>query len=226
MSDGVSAHSATISIDATISNDAGTGRARVRTDRPGRDGRGGGELVRRAVEGDARAWELIVERHQSLLWWMARQFRLSTDDAADAVQLTWLRCLEHLHQLSDEAALGSWLVTICRRECYRLVNRRRGEVLLAELEDHQAVSGSWYGASAPDPCDLVSRQDERVQLRAAIDRLPARPRSVLSALLAHEDDGYAEVARRLGVPIGSLGPTRNRALARLRSDPRLALADA
>src|SRR3954451_22792314 len=89
-----------------------------------------GELVRRALAGDHRAWELIVERHQSLLWWMARQFRLSTDDAADAVQLTWLRCLEHLHQLADEEALGSWLVTICRRECYRLVTRRNGEVLL------------------------------------------------------------------------------------------------
>src|SRR5690606_25329348 len=91
-----------------------------------------GELVRRALDGDARAWDLIVERHQALLWWMARQFRLSTDDAADVVQLTWLRCLEHLHQLTDGTALGSWLVTICRRECYRVVNRRGTEVPLAE----------------------------------------------------------------------------------------------
>jgi RNA polymerase sigma factor (sigma-70 family) len=185
-----------------------------------------GELVRRALEGDHRAWELIVERHQSLLWWMARQFRLNTEDAADAVQLTWLRCLEHLHQLTDEAALGSWLVTICRRECYRLVTRRSAEVLLAELEEHERVSPDRFGGGgAPDPCDVVARRDERTRLRAAIDELPPRPRSVLTALLSHDDEGYAEIARQLGVPIGSLGPTRNRALARLRSDPRLALAE-
>jgi RNA polymerase sigma factor (sigma-70 family) len=182
-----------------------------------------GELVRRALGGDARAWETIVERHQSLLWWTARQFRLGTDDAADAVQLTWLRCLEHLHQLTDEGALGGWLVTICRRECYRLVARRHGEVLLGEMGEQQVATG-WDVGGTPDPCDVVVRQDERARLRQAIDQLPSRPRAVLTALLTHEDAGYAEVARRLGVPIGSLGPTRNRALARLRADPLLAPA--
>lgn len=182
------------------------------------------ELVRRALEGDARAWELIVERHQSLLWWTARQFRLGSDDAADVVQLTWLRCLEHLHQLVDEAALGGWLVTICRRECYRLVTRRGAEVPLAEWEEERVAEG-WFGGGSPDPCDLVARRDERARLRQAIEQLPARPRAVLHALLAEPDRGYAEIARELRVPIGSLGPTRNRALARLRADPGLALAD-
>jgi len=183
-----------------------------------------GELVRRAIAGDARAWDLIVERHQSLLWWMARQFRLGSDDAADAVQLTWLRCLEHLHQLTDETALGSWLVTICRRECYRLVSRRNGEVLLAEWEEDRA--SDWFTAAAPDPCDVAARHDERDRLHEAIGELPPRPRSVLLALLVHENRGYSEIAEDLGLPVGSIGPTRNRALARLRSDPRLMLADA
>src|SRR5690349_17017719 len=185
-----------------------------------------GELVRRPLDGDARAGQAIVERHQSLLWWTAQQFRLGTEDAADAVQLTWLRCLEHLNQLTDEGALGGWLVTICRRECYRLVARRNGEVLLGELEERQPAGGaaSWDVGGTPDPCDVVVRRDERARLREAIDALPPRPRAVLTALLDCDDVGYAEVARRLGVPIGSLGPTRNRALARLRSDPRLATA--
>jgi len=183
-----------------------------------------GELVRRALAGEARAWGLIVERHQGLMWWTARQFRLGTDDAADAVQLTWLRCLEHLHQLTDETALGSWLVTICRRECFRLLTRRGSEVLLGDWDDDQAAD--WFTAPAPDPCDVATRSDERDRLREAIDELPARPRSVLLALLTHEGEGYAQIAEDLGVPVGSLGPTRNRALARLRSDPRLVLADA
>ncbi|HEY6793763.1 MAG TPA: sigma-70 family RNA polymerase sigma factor [Kineosporiaceae bacterium] len=197
----------------------------VRPDRQAVRRAADGELVRRALEGDQRAWEMIVQRHQSLLWWIARQFRLSTDDAADAVQLTWLRCLEHLHQLTDEGALGSWLVTICRRECFRLLTRRSGEVLLAEPEDHERASSGALGGGAPDPCEVVARRDERTRLREAIDALPPRPRSVLTAMLTQETEGYAEIARQLGVPIGSLGPTRNRALARLRTDPRLALVD-
>lgn len=192
---------------------------------PSRARQGDTDLVRRALAGDARAWELIVERHQSLLWWMARQFRLGTEDAADVVQLTWLRCLEHLHQLTDETALGSWLVTICRRECCRLVSRRGAEVLLGELEEPRATSPDWFVAGAPDPCEVVSRADEHSRLRVAIENLPPRPRSVLTALLAGESEGYAEIARQLGVPIGSLGPTRSRALARLRADPGLVLAD-
>lgn len=182
------------------------------------------ELVRLARDGDARAWEEIVTRHQGLLWWLARRFRLSTDDAADAVQLTWLRCLEHLDQLSDVEALGGWLATICRRECLRLATRRGNEVLLAELEDTDRV---WAGSSAPgpDPAEEVARRDERARLHEAIDSLPARPRSVLVAMLTHDGQGYADLARRLDVPIGSLGPTRNRALAKLRTDPRLVLAD-
>jgi RNA polymerase sigma factor (sigma-70 family) len=184
------------------------------------------ELVRRARSGDAAAWEQIVDRHQSLLWWLARQFRLNTEDAADVVQLTWLKCLEHLDQLTDVEALGGWLSTICRRECLRLTGRRGQEVLVSELEEDQhqvGVTGpSWLG---DDPGDVVARRDERAGLLEAIERLPPRPRAVLKALMTDDGIGYAQVAERLGVPIGSLGPTRNRALARLRADPRLVLAD-
>jgi RNA polymerase sigma factor (sigma-70 family) len=117
-------------------------------------------------------------------------------------------------------------VTICRRECYRLVTRRNTEVLLPEWEDEQQQASDWFTAQAPDPCDVVTRRDERTRLHQAIEQLPPRPRSVLQALLTHEGQGYAEIADQLGVPVGSLGPTRNRALARLRVDPRLALVDA
>jgi RNA polymerase sigma factor (sigma-70 family) len=184
-------------------------------------------LVRRARDGDAEAWEQIVARHQSLLWWLARQFRLSTDDAADVVQLTWLRCLEHLEQLVEVEALGSWLSTICRRECLRLAARRGDEVLLGEVDERQRAWAAPGQTSDPsvDPYEEVARLDEWARLHEAIDHLPVRARTVLRALMAGEGSGYSSVARELGVPVGSLGPTRNRALARLRTDPRLVLAD-
>jgi RNA polymerase sigma factor (sigma-70 family) len=182
------------------------------------------DVVQRAMAGDARAWEQIVECHQGLLWWLARYYRLSTEDAADVVQLTWLRCLEHLDQLSEPEALSGWLATICRRECVRTATRRNKEVPHAELDEQAALLAVAFGPGN-DPYDEVARRDERARLREAVAELPPRPRAVLDAMLDDQSGGYAEIARELGVPVGSLGPTRNRALARLRTDPRLVYAD-
>jgi RNA polymerase sigma factor (sigma-70 family) len=196
----------------------------ARTSRGATRARVPADVVHRALAGDARAWDQIVECHQGLLWWLARFYRLSTEDAADVVQLTWLRCLEHLDQLADPRALSGWLATICRRECIRAATRRSQEVPHAELDEQAEFLAVAFGAGT-DPYDEVARQDERVRLREAVAELPSRPRAVLDAMLDDESGGYADIARKLGVPVGSLGPTRNRALARLRSDPRLAYAD-
>jgi len=181
------------------------------------------DLVTWARNGDATAWEAIVDRHAGLLWWLARRYRLNADDAADVVQLTWLRCLEHLDQLTDVEALSGWLATICRRECLRIAGRRGHEVPVDEFAERRPL----WSTDGPgsDPCEEVARRDEAQRLHQAIDDLPERPRAILVALLDDDGSGYSQVATRLGVPIGSLGPTRNRALARLRNDPRLVLVD-
>ena len=90
------------------------------------------ELVGRIRKGDASAWRDLVDQYEPLLRWLARQHGLSAEDADDAVQLTWLRCLEHIDQLSHADRLRAWLIAICRRESVRLAAKGRREVPLSE----------------------------------------------------------------------------------------------
>jgi RNA polymerase sigma factor (sigma-70 family) len=180
------------------------------------------DLVSHARDGDERAWELLVERYSRLLWWMARRHRLPAEEAADVVQLTWLRCLEHLDTLREPRALGSWLVTTCRRESLRVLrtSARCGPVDL-EGDDSTLAESLW--SSVKDPVDVVMQEESGRLLQEAVSALPPRQRDVLMALSESSDgtDRYATASRRLGIPIGSMGPTRRRALDRLRADPRL-----
>jgi len=181
---------------------------------------GPAELVGRMQTGDASAWRDLIDQYEPLLRWLARKHRLSAEDTEDAVQLTWLRCLEHLDQLRDPDRLRAWLMTICRRESVRLATRRRREAPLGGPEVARLIDERTCEA---DPCaEAAVRRDRHDRLHAAIAALPRRQRDVLVALLRQEGQGYLGVSRQLNLPVGSLGPTRQRALTRLRSDPALA----
>src|SRR5215212_584395 len=80
-------------------------------------------LLARAAQGDERAWAALVDQHNSLLYAVARSFRLDVADAGDVVQTTWLRLVEHLDRIEDRARLVGWLVTTARREALRLLRR-------------------------------------------------------------------------------------------------------
>jgi RNA polymerase sigma factor (sigma-70 family) len=175
------------------------------------------ELVSRIRAGDASAWPELVERYEPLLRWLTRGQRLSAEDADDAVQLTWLRCLEHIDQLTHADRLSAWLLTICRRESLRLAIRRRREVPFSEPE--QVTDDS---AGENDPCAEAVRRDDHECLYGAIAALPPRQKVVIVELLRPGGQSYLSLSRRLGLPVGSIGPTRQRAFARLRNDPRLA----
>ena len=90
------------------------------------------ELVRRVRNGDGTAWRQLVDLHEPLLRRLARQYRLSGQDMDDAIQLTWLRCLEHIDQITHADRLRGWLATVCRREIIRLAAKRRRELVLGE----------------------------------------------------------------------------------------------
>jgi RNA polymerase sigma factor (sigma-70 family) len=178
-----------------------------------------GELVAGIRARDESAWRALTEQYEPLLRWLARRCGLSAEDAGDAVQLTWLRCLEHIDQLTDASKLNSWLVTICRRECIRLATRARREVPLDVPDITRLIDD---GREAGDPCTETALRDQCNQLYLAIMALPGRQRAVLVELLRREDQSYLDLSRRLGLPVGSIGPTRQRAVSRLRLDPRIA----
>ncbi len=177
------------------------------------------ELVAGIRAGDEWAWRAMTEQYQPLLRWLARRCGLSAEDADDAVQFTWLRCLERIDQLSDTSRLNGWLATICRRECIRLATKARREVLLSEADMARLIDDS---CAERDPCTEAALRDQHDRLYHAIMALPGRQRVVLVELLKRGDQSYLDLSRRLGLPIGSIGPTRQRAVTRLRLDPRIA----
>ena len=168
-------------------------------------------LLHQADAGDQAAWNALVERYNKLLWSVARGHRLGTADAADVVQTTWLRLVEHLGQIHDPERLASWLVTTARRECLRMLRRGRNEVVGAVDDIMPGI------ADDAEPLDAHLLTDERdATLWACFRQLSDRCRLLLRILMGTPPPAYADVAAALGVPIGSIGPTRGRCLERLR----------
>jgi RNA polymerase sigma factor (sigma-70 family) len=166
-----------------------------------------GELLLQVRAGDDAAWTALTRRYSGMLWAIARAYALDDADAADAVQLTWLRLVERLDRIRRPDRVGAWLAVTARRESLRLARQHgrdqaAGEVVAA------------IPASAPGP-DEVCVERERLRLvMTAIQALPARCQRVLR--LCALAPGYAEVAAALDIPIGSVGPTRARCLSALR----------
>ena len=167
-------------------------------------------LLARAAQGDQGAWNELVDEHSRLLWSVARSFRLDAADANDVVQTTWLRLLEHLDRIEDPSRLVGWLVTTARREAMRVLRRsgRERPVIEDTVLDR------------PDdgpPVDSALLQDERNRaLWEAFARLNEKCRQLLRVAVTHPQ-AYDEISEALGMPIGSIGPTRRRCLTQLRA---------
>jgi RNA polymerase sigma factor (sigma-70 family) len=177
------------------------------------------ELVERIRSGDAFVWRELVDQHEPLLRRIASQYRLSRPDADDVVQITWLRCLEHIDQLTHADRFRSWLATICRRECLRLATRGRREVALGETAVASLIDSN---QAEQDASTEAAHREDNARLNRAITALPDRQRVVLLEVLKREGDSYLDISRRLNLPVGSIGPTWQRAVIRLRRDPELA----
>jgi RNA polymerase sigma factor (sigma-70 family) len=170
-------------------------------------------LLARARDGDQAAWNTLVEQYTGLMWSVARAFRLDTATAGDAIQTTWLRLVEHLDRIQDPERLGGWLATTVRRECLQVLRRNTRE---------RIAPGGDVGLDAIDteaePLDAALLTDERdAALWRAFRDIPDRCQRLLRVLIATPPPSYEQVAAALDIPIGSIGPTRARCLARLRT---------
>ena len=169
------------------------------------------ELVRGAADGDRMAWERLVDQFARLIWSITAEFKLVESDAADVAQTTWLRLLEHIDRIQYPDRVGSWLAATARNECLRSLAARKRVV----LSDDDVELGS---AQVQGPeIDERLLADERAQtVRDAMSRLPRRWQRLLEMLMADPPASYADISDELELPIGSIGPTRGRCLARLR----------
>ncbi|MFG2051981.1 RNA polymerase sigma factor [Micromonospora sp. NPDC048935] len=181
-------------------------------------------LLSAASGGDESAWAELVRRYTPIVYSVIRAYDLSRADAADVNQTVWLRLVEQLGRVREPEALPGWLATTARRECYRLsrLSRRAQPVdpYDQSLETYHGFSGE-LAAMAPAPDDELLRAERRQALRAGFVQLPSRCQALLALLTADPPVSYREVAERLGVPVGSIGPTQARCLRRLRACPAI-----
>ncbi|MDQ3849044.1 MAG: sigma-70 family RNA polymerase sigma factor [Actinomycetota bacterium] len=169
-------------------------------------------LVHGAAAGDQRAWDELVEEFGGLVWSIARAHGLNDADAADVSQVTWLRLVEHLDRLHDPARVGAWLATTARRQCLQVCRTAAPIPAGDDLPDQVS--------DAPAPGATLLARERDLALTSALARLPVRDRRLLRMLAADPAPSYAEVSAALGMPHGSIGPTRARALERLRREAR------
>jgi RNA polymerase sigma factor (sigma-70 family) len=174
-------------------------------------------LLAAANDGDQAAWDVIVDRYAGLVVGVARRYRLGDADLADVSQTVWLRLVEHLGSLRDPDALPGWLVTTTRNECVRVLRGAGRMVPVDEVDGLPAV-----GDAADDVADGLLRAERQEAVRAALCSLPVRCRELFGLLLRDPPLGYDVIGQRLGMPHGSIGPTRGRCLNRLRAHPAVA----
>jgi RNA polymerase sigma factor (sigma-70 family) len=172
-------------------------------------------LILHCRQGNAGAWDQLLNKYEDLVYSIPLRYGLSRDDAADIAQITFTILIQSLDGLSEDSRLGPWLVTVARRHTWRLLQRNRREGPSEHLEGTNiAESAVLLGKS---DADSIEHWELSEWLEAGISKVGEPCRELLLALYFQpERSSYAEVAERLDRPVGSIGPSRARCLKRLR----------
>ena len=158
---------------------------------------------------DEREWEELVRMYEPYLNRLAASYRLGPD-AHDAVQQTFCQLVQHRDRIRKPESVKYWLATVLRNECLSALARRRRE--------RPVAADQMEGLQPPVEADVdraLLREEGASFVQQALARLPQRQRQVMELLADPENEGYRWLADRLDMPVGSIGPTRQRALARL-----------
>ena len=175
------------------------------------------DLVTRAGTGDKQAWDMLVERYAPLIWSICCRYQLGAD-AEDISQSVWLRLVGQLDKIRDPASLPGWLATTTRRECLRLLGAARGPLADGYVVDAEAVPDEQARTAEEE----LLTAERHAALREAFWDLPPCGQQLMLLLIEDPPVTYEEISARLGIPVGSIGPTRRRCLDKLRRHPAIA----
>jgi RNA polymerase sigma factor (sigma-70 family) len=171
------------------------------------------ELLKRCREQDSAAWDEIVERHRRIVYSVPLRLGLSRDEAAEVFQNVFESLLRNLDHLREADRVSSWLYTAARRLSMRRLSALRRQSRDEEREEEVL-------AQVPSEEDSVAERLEEAERRGhllrLVEALSERCRGLLEALFLDPDEpDYDAIAARLRIPRGSIGPTRQRCLAKL-----------
>jgi len=168
------------------------------------------ELVAAASAGQPAAWSRLVERFTPLISAVIRRYRLTPSDISDVRQTVWLRLVEHIEDLREPRALPGWIATTTKNEAQRVASAcRRVHLVDPQVESRLDRTGH------VELDETLLRQERQAAVHAGLDELRPEHRDLLILLFADPGFSYQEISRQLGIPIGSIGPTRARSLRKL-----------
>jgi len=169
------------------------------------------ELVAAVRAGERDAWNSIVDRFDPLVLSIVRRYRLGQDDGEDVRQTVWLRLVENLKNLREPQALPGWIGTTTKNEAVRILSaRRRLEPLNPETQIRSTTTDQ---ADVDEKLILLER---RRAVRESLIELSSEGRELMLLLFADSRVSYQRVGGQLGIPVGSIGPTRARCLNQLK----------
>lgn len=175
------------------------------------------DLIERCLAGDDAAWRELIARYQGLIYSVPRRMGMSPEASADVFQCVCVLLYQRLGSIRDPNRLGGWLLTTASREAIHTSRRAKRTVSLDNGRDDATGSAE---NDLPDLRPLADEDREAIEraqmLRSALAELSDRCRTLLEAFLDDEESNYRDVARRLNIPIGSIGPTRARCFSKLK----------
>lgn len=176
----------------------------------GSDERSDAELLQACLVGDQRAWSALVERYHRLIFSIGLRQGLTADDSADLVQNVFTIILRRLETIQDRDRFPPWLITIAKREAWRIQSRNLPSDGLDEVE---------LVADQPLPEEEVMAWERATLVRVAVDRLNDTCRKLILALFFEQRTvSYIELAEQLHLSVGSIGPTRARCFRKLAAE--------
>jgi len=177
-----------------------------------------GDLVADARNGDKQAWDALVERYAPLIWSICRRHRLGPADAEDVGQSVWASLVDQLDRVRDPAALPGWIATTTRRECVRVLRAAQGPHTVSYTLDFEILPDEQARGVEQE----LLAAERHAALREAFDHLPPDGQQLIALLIADPPVPYADISARLGIPVGSIGPSRSRCLDKMRRYPAIA----
>jgi RNA polymerase sigma factor (sigma-70 family) len=171
-------------------------------------------LLESAARGTESAWQEIIDRYSPLVLSVCRKYGLTGVDIEDVASAVWLRLVANVRRIREPEALPGWLRTTIRRECLMLLRHKNRQI--------PTDSTLFGGVTEPEFDASLIAAERRATARDAFAQLPERDRELLSMLFSDPPKPYQEISSTLGIPVGAIGPTRARCLARVRRTPAVA----